>query len=135
MTSGFLPRVRARALRAPVFLGSLPRQKGHCAPPTHRSCAAFSSYSKNKNNLPYSGRLCERPFSFNSTTEAREYTELLSSRPHWVPLPPQLQKSVAPPFVFQGGRHTHIRMRGWGGTNSDDGAYTLVLPPLTSQLR
>ncbi len=32
-TSGFWPRVRARALRAPVFLGSLPRQTGRCAPP------------------------------------------------------------------------------------------------------
>ncbi len=32
-TSLFLPRVRARALRAPVFLGSLTRQKGRYAPP------------------------------------------------------------------------------------------------------
>jgi hypothetical protein len=30
-TSGFWPRVRARALRAPVFLGSLTRQTGRCA--------------------------------------------------------------------------------------------------------
>ena len=36
MTSGFWPRVRARALRAPVFLGSLPRQTGRCAPPPPR---------------------------------------------------------------------------------------------------
>ncbi len=35
-TSGFWPRVRARALRAPVFLGSLPRQTGRCAPPPPR---------------------------------------------------------------------------------------------------
>ncbi len=32
-TSGFWPRVRARALRAPVFLGSLLCQTGRCAPP------------------------------------------------------------------------------------------------------
>jgi hypothetical protein len=32
-TSGFWPRVRARAQRAPVFLGSLPCQTGRCAPP------------------------------------------------------------------------------------------------------
>ncbi len=32
-TSGFWPRVRARALRAPVFLGALPRPTGHCEPP------------------------------------------------------------------------------------------------------
>jgi hypothetical protein len=41
----FWPRVRARALRAPVFLGSLTRQKGalRATPPVHRSFAA--SYS------------------------------------------------------------------------------------------
>jgi hypothetical protein len=32
-TSGFWPHVRARALRAPVFLSSLPPQTGRCAPP------------------------------------------------------------------------------------------------------
>jgi hypothetical protein len=32
-TSGFWPRVRARALRAPVFLDSLPRPTGRSAPP------------------------------------------------------------------------------------------------------
>ncbi len=32
-TSGFWPRVRARALRAPVFLGLLTCQTGRCAPP------------------------------------------------------------------------------------------------------
>ena len=47
-TSGFWPRMRARALRAPVFLGSVPRQKGRCAPPVHRSFAAsYSSPQKN----------------------------------------------------------------------------------------
>jgi hypothetical protein len=41
MTSGFWPRVRARALRSPVFLGLLTCQTGSCAPPTtHRSFAA-----------------------------------------------------------------------------------------------
>ncbi len=33
MTSGFWPRVRARALRAPVFLSSLTHKTGRCAPP------------------------------------------------------------------------------------------------------
>ena len=47
-TSGFWPRVRARALRAPVFLDSLPRQTGRCAPPAHRSFAASYSIPKNR---------------------------------------------------------------------------------------
>ena len=38
--------MRARALRAPVFLGSSPRQTGHCAPPAHRSFAASYSIPK-----------------------------------------------------------------------------------------
>ena len=48
--SGFWPRVRARALRAPVLLGSLPRKTGRCAPtppPAHRSFAASHSTPKN----------------------------------------------------------------------------------------
>ncbi len=36
-TSGFWPRMRARALRAPVFLSSLPPQTGRCAPPPRPS--------------------------------------------------------------------------------------------------
>ncbi len=47
-TSGFWPRVRARALRAPVFWNSLPRQTGARAPPAHRSFAASYSTPKNK---------------------------------------------------------------------------------------
>jgi hypothetical protein len=46
-TSGFWPRVRARALRAHVFLGSLTRQTGRCAPPGHRSFAAPQKIKKN----------------------------------------------------------------------------------------
>jgi hypothetical protein len=46
ITSGFWPRVRARALRVPVILGALPRQTGRCAPPAHRSFAASYSSAK-----------------------------------------------------------------------------------------
>jgi hypothetical protein len=44
----FWPRVRARALRAPVFLGSLTRQKGRCAPPTRPSQLRCFFFFKNK---------------------------------------------------------------------------------------
>jgi len=49
LTSGFWPRVRARALRAPVFLGSLTRQTGtlRAPPAAHRSFAASYSFLKN----------------------------------------------------------------------------------------
>ncbi len=50
-TSVFWPRVRARALRAPVFLGSLTRKKGRCAPPPRPSQLRCFLFFKNKNNL------------------------------------------------------------------------------------
>ncbi len=56
-TSGFWARVRARALRAPVFLGSLTRQKGAARLPIHRSFAASHSSPRNKNNLFFRNKL------------------------------------------------------------------------------
>ena len=63
-TSGFWPRVRARALRAPVFLDSLRRPTGRYAPPRP---SQLRCSPKNKNLLfpetkclpsgPNSGRL------------------------------------------------------------------------------
>ncbi len=64
--------MRALALRAPVFLGSWPRQTGRCAPPplpAHRSFAV--SYLTPKNVLNLSNLGCPRqgPFSFHRNTE------------------------------------------------------------------
>ena len=53
-TSGFWPRVRGRALRAPVFLGSLPRPVR--APLAHRSFAAptkIKNHYFQKQMLPF----------------------------------------------------------------------------------
>jgi hypothetical protein len=73
-TSGFWPRVRARELRAQVFLGSLPRQSGRCAPPpAHRSFAASYSTPKNIYNLSNLGRPRPGLLSFQWTTEAVIY--------------------------------------------------------------
>ncbi len=58
ITSGFWPPVRARALRAPVFLGSLIRQKRCCAPPVH--CSFAASY-KNKTPISRNKMLPFRP--------------------------------------------------------------------------
>ncbi len=69
-TSGSWPRVRARALCAPVFLDSLPRQTGRCEPPlAHRSFAASYSTHKNIYNLSNFGRPRQGLFSFHWTTE------------------------------------------------------------------
>ncbi len=51
LTSGFWPRVCARALRPPVFLGSLPSPRRRCAPSTHRSFAAPPAPPEIKNKL------------------------------------------------------------------------------------
>jgi hypothetical protein len=66
--------VRARALRAPVFLGSLPRQTGRCAPPpAYRSSAVSYFTPKNILNLSNLGRPRQGPFSFHRNTEAMKY--------------------------------------------------------------
>ncbi len=59
-TSGFWPRVRARALRAPAFLGSVTWQTGRCTPP-YRSFGAppppqKKTISRNK-MLPFRPKL------------------------------------------------------------------------------
>ncbi len=126
ITSGFWPRVRARALRAPVFLGSLTRKKGRCAPPGHRSFAAFYSYSKNKNNLPNSGR----PRFFQLYHESREYTEYQASYPvvpNGSPTPSPAKRMLPPPPLDPRGETHSLSEEGVRVTNSDDGAYTLVL--------
>ncbi len=52
---------------------------------------------------------------------------LLSSRPHWVPPPPQPQESVAPPPLGPRGETLSLAGEGVGGPNSDDGTATPVL--------
>ncbi len=100
-TSGFWPRVRARALRAPVFLGSLPRPTGRCAPP--RPSQLRCSPKNNKNWL-FPETKCF-PSGPNSGSHGRIFfhwaklhpTELHSilqsySAPFWAPLrPPELR--------------------------------------------
>jgi hypothetical protein len=77
-TSGFWPRVRARALRAPVFFNSLPSQTGRCVPlAAHRSFAASYSALKNIYNLSNLGRPTSRAFFFP-----------LDHRGYEVPCPP-----------------------------------------------
>ncbi len=89
-TRRFWPRVRARALRAPVFISSLPHQTGRCAPPpAHRSFAAYNSTLKNKINLSNLGRPNSGLFSFHGTTEAMKYE---------VPCPCRTHRSFADPF-------------------------------------
>ncbi len=103
-------------------------QRGAARPLAHCSFAAFSLYSKNKNNLPNLGRPREGIFSFNSTTEAREYTECQAFYPVvriGSPTPSTARECCSPPFDPRG-RHTHFRMRGWGEHWP---------PALTSQLR
>ncbi len=74
-TSGFWPRVRARALRAPVFLGSLPHQTGRCAPPSRPSQLR---YIYNLSNL---GRPRQGLFSIHLDHRGYEKGSPLPPRP------------------------------------------------------
>jgi hypothetical protein len=77
-TSGFWPRVRARALRAPVFLGALPRPTGRCAPPRQSQLRCSPKNIKNKRfpetkclpsgpNSGRQGRICFHWVKLHST--------------------------------------------------------------------
>jgi hypothetical protein len=93
LTSGFWPRVRARALRAPVFLGSLPRQMG--------SFAASYSTPKNIYNLSNLGRPRPGLLSFQWTTEAMKYE---------VPSPgPLIAALLILPAIFLGSNYVAMR--------------------------
>jgi hypothetical protein len=54
-TSGFWPRVRARALRAPVFLDSLPHQTGRCAHPPPIAASMLHIYTPKPSLRPELG--------------------------------------------------------------------------------
>jgi hypothetical protein len=94
ITSGFWPRVRARALRAPVFLGSLSRQTAH------GSFAASYSTPKNIYNLSNLGRPRKGLFSFLWTKEAMKYE---------VPWPPPIAISLIRPAIFFGSNYVLMR--------------------------
>jgi hypothetical protein len=95
-TSGFWPRVRARALRAPVFFGLINTPNGRCAPPPHRS---FAAPPKIENKLfpetkcfpsgPNLGRQGRIPFHWSKLhlTELR-CTPLSNAAPYWATLHP-----------------------------------------------
>jgi hypothetical protein len=55
-TSGFWPRVRVRALRAPVFLDSLPHQTGRCAHSPPIAASMLHIYTQNLPSGPNSVR-------------------------------------------------------------------------------
>ena len=81
-TSGFWPRVRARALRAPVFLGSLLR-------PSQLRCFLFTP--QNLSSGPNSGHQGRLSFHWSKLhpTELLVHCILLSyAAPSWAPLHP-----------------------------------------------
>jgi hypothetical protein len=52
---------------------------------------------------------------------------LISSRPNWVPHPLTCKRVLLPPSLDPRGETCSLSEYGVGGTNSDDGEYTLVL--------
>ena len=50
---GILATLRARAQRAPVCLGSLPRKRGCCAPPPRRPSQIRCSYGENHRKISF----------------------------------------------------------------------------------
>jgi hypothetical protein len=115
VTSVFCPRVRARALRAPVFFSSLPRQTGRCAP-LPPAPASLLLIQPPKIYKIYRIWVADVKDFFLSTLPPRPervgqafYPVVRIGSLH--PLTPK--RLLFPPPLDPGGRHTHFR-RGWG---------------------
>ncbi len=96
VTSGFLPRVRARALRAPVFLGSLPHLTGRCAPPPRPSQLRYSLKNKKtfqKQNASLLGRTrAARGRAYTYLSTGLSCTHMSYIAPYWATMhPPELR--------------------------------------------
>jgi hypothetical protein len=132
-----------RACAHPSFWAHRHGHRGAARPVAHRSFAAFSLYSKNKNNLPNLGRPREGLLHifqiYHWGQRVYRVPGLLSSRPNWVP-PPSTARECC-----------HFRMRGWVEPIFPTMGHTLWYynhsttealkynvpwpPPITSQLR
>jgi hypothetical protein len=91
-TSRFWPRVRARALRAPVFVSSFSPKTGRCAPPCPSQLRCFSFDSQKYIKSMELGPL---------TSEAMKYE---------VPCPrPPIAASLILPAIFWGQNYVPVR--------------------------
>jgi hypothetical protein len=117
-TSGFLPRVRALRCAHPSFWAHCHAKQGAARPPPIAALLLFLRIPKIK--IIYLTRaacvkglllstLLPRP---ESTQRARPSIQPSALGP---PTPSTAKDCGSPPRWIQGGRHTHIRMRGWGG--------------------
>jgi hypothetical protein len=70
VTSGFWPRVRARALRAPVFLSSLPPQLGAARPPLPIAASLLLIRQKSIQCGPPTSKAFFTPLNHMQTAEA-----------------------------------------------------------------
>ncbi len=91
----FWPRVRARALRAPVFLGSLTRQTGRCAPPP-ATAASLLPQKKIKKFQKQNTSLLARTYAargvYLSTGLSCTLVSYIAPAPSWFTLhPPELR--------------------------------------------
>ena len=95
--------MRARALRAPVSLGALPRQTGRCAPPcTHRSFSFNPPiYIKSIELGPPTSKAFFFPLDHMQTEEAMKYE---------VPSPtPPIAALLILPAIFLGSNYVAMR--------------------------
>jgi hypothetical protein len=124
-------RAPVRCARTRLF-GLMPRQTGRYAPPPPIAASLLFIHTPKIKIIHRTRAAPVKGFFFQSTSHRgqRVYRvpRLLSSRPNWVLPPPYLQESVAPPPLDPRGETRSLSEGGGvGGTNSDDGAYTLVL--------
>jgi hypothetical protein len=107
-TSGFRPRARARALRAPVFLGSFPRQTGRCAPPPWPITASLLLIRPTKIFTIYRTWAAHVKGFFLSTGSQRLWNVRSPA------LAPPIAASLILPAIFLGTNYVYVPMRPHG---------------------
>jgi hypothetical protein len=127
-TSGFWPRVPARALRAPVFLGSCHAKRGATRPPPIAASLLFIHSPKIKIiHRTRAARVKDFFLSiYHRIQRLYRVPRLLSSLPNWVPHPLTCKRVLflLPPFGFKGETRS-LSEEGVGGGAIPTMGYTL----------
>jgi hypothetical protein len=67
------------------------------------------------------------PLVYTQSSYLYRVPQCMSPRGNWDSPTPSLASECAPPPRTKGGRHTRLRVRGWGSSNSDDWRKSLAL--------
>ncbi len=88
----------------------------------------YSIHAERINPMGTVGVICYLTSEGIFRPQSRQSAKRFSSRWNWdSPTPLAAGECVPPHPLVRGGGHTHLRLKGWGSPNSNQGTYTVVL--------